>query len=114
MEANKILSADILDIVFDGKNKMYGAYELRKNYSSRLMKSMLIMFAALMPVVYYLFNGPDNKDLIEGIPYEIPDVHLINRNADVPVKKPLIVKAKSPGKKGRSSVIEIVVHQPLQ
>ena len=30
MEANKILSADVLDIIFDGKNKEYGAYQLRK------------------------------------------------------------------------------------
>lgn len=35
MEANKILSADILDILFDGKNKEYGAYELRKGYNTR-------------------------------------------------------------------------------
>ena len=31
MEANKILSADVLDIIFDGKNKEYGAYQLRKS-----------------------------------------------------------------------------------
>ena len=33
MEANKILKADILDIIFEGKNKSYGAYELRKTYN---------------------------------------------------------------------------------
>ncbi len=32
MEANKILQADILDIVFEGRNKEYGAYELRRTY----------------------------------------------------------------------------------
>lgn len=31
MEANTILYADLLDILFDGKNKEYGAYQLRKN-----------------------------------------------------------------------------------
>ena len=30
MEANKILKADILDIIFEGKNKAYGAYELQE------------------------------------------------------------------------------------
>ena len=29
MEANKILHSNVLDIVFDGRNKEYGAYELR-------------------------------------------------------------------------------------
>ena len=30
MDSNKILSADILDIIFEGRNKEYGAYDLRK------------------------------------------------------------------------------------
>jgi len=40
METNKILSADILDLIFDGKNKEYGAYELRKTYNKRLYKAI--------------------------------------------------------------------------
>jgi protein TonB len=43
MEANKILSADLLDILFEGRNKDYGAYELRKTYNRRLTTSLLIM-----------------------------------------------------------------------
>lgn len=42
MEINKILSADLLDIIFDGRNKMYGAYNLRKTYSYRLVEALLI------------------------------------------------------------------------
>lgn len=42
MEANKILSADVLDIIFDGKNKDYGAYELRKTYNRRILRALLI------------------------------------------------------------------------
>jgi periplasmic protein TonB len=45
METNKILNAHILDIIFDGKNKTYGAYELRKSYSKRLMKALLLTAA---------------------------------------------------------------------
>jgi len=45
MEAAKILSADLIDIVFDGKNKSYGAYELRKGYSHRLKEALLITFS---------------------------------------------------------------------
>jgi outer membrane transport energization protein TonB (TC 2.C.1.1.1) len=36
MDATKLLQADILDIVFDGRNKAYGAYELRRAYNKRL------------------------------------------------------------------------------
>ena len=42
MDANKILNADILDIVFEGKNKEYGAYDLRKTYNKRLTTALII------------------------------------------------------------------------
>ncbi|GAB3415264.1 energy transducer TonB [Niabella aquatica] len=42
METTKILTANLLDIVFDGRNKSYGAYELRKNYQQRMTKAMLL------------------------------------------------------------------------
>src|SRR4030095_3986187 len=42
MEANKILSADILDLVFEGRNKDYGAYELRKTYNKRIIRALVI------------------------------------------------------------------------
>ena len=45
METNKILNADILDIIFDGKNKTYGAYDLRKTYNSRLKKALMLTAA---------------------------------------------------------------------
>lgn len=42
MESNKILSADLLDIIFEGRNKSYGAYELRKTYNRRIGLALLI------------------------------------------------------------------------
>jgi protein TonB len=42
MEANKILSSDILDLVFEHRNKSYGAYELRKTYNKRITAALLI------------------------------------------------------------------------
>jgi protein TonB len=40
METQKIQHADILDILFDGRNKDYGAYQLRKTYNRRLAKAL--------------------------------------------------------------------------
>ncbi|RYZ19664.1 MAG: energy transducer TonB, partial [Chitinophagaceae bacterium] len=48
MEPNKILNADFLDILFEGKNKSYGAYNLRKTYNTRLKKALIATFAALL------------------------------------------------------------------
>lgn len=61
MEINKILSADILDIIFDGKNKMYGAYELRKTYNKRLTRSIIITLA----LVLFAFLGTVLSSVIE-------------------------------------------------
>ena len=60
MEVNKILNADILDIIFDGRNKEYGAYELRKTYNKRLTNALIgTAYVALLLLVggYYLSNA---------------------------------------------------------
>lgn len=42
MDINKILNADYLDILFEGRNKQYGGYELRKKYKRRAAIAGLI------------------------------------------------------------------------
>ncbi|MCW3111633.1 MAG: hypothetical protein JWR18_29 [Segetibacter sp.] len=63
MEVNKILNADILDIIFEGKNKEYGAYELRKTYNRRIMTAMVVMAVlCLLIFLSQLFAGDGDKD----------------------------------------------------
>jgi periplasmic protein TonB len=64
MDVNKILSADILDIIFEGRNKEYGAYQLRKSYNRRLVISLVTMAAVcvLMFGGYFLSNAMGNDD----------------------------------------------------
>jgi len=70
MEVNKILSADVLDIIFEGRNKDYGAYELRKTYNKRLVTSLLIVAAIclLLFIGYFvstlLNNDKDAKNVV--------------------------------------------------
>ena len=40
MKPETILQSDLLDIVFEGRNKEYGAYALRKHYNHRLVHAM--------------------------------------------------------------------------
>ena len=70
MDVNKIMSADILDIIFDGRNKDYGAYQLRKTYSKRLTTA-LVGTAVLLALVFIisvlantLGNDKDKKDMV--------------------------------------------------
>ena len=41
MDTNKILSADFLDLLFDNRNKDYGAYQLRRTYQSRVTRALI-------------------------------------------------------------------------
>lgn len=50
MDINKILNSDYLDILFEGRNKAYGGYELRRNYPKRTRN-------ALLGVLLVLFGG---------------------------------------------------------
>ena len=42
MLSQKITKVDFLDIIFAGRNKAYGAYDLRKTYNRRVMLALLI------------------------------------------------------------------------
>lgn len=42
MDSKNILTADLLDLVFDNRNKDYGAYELRRFYNRRIGKAIVI------------------------------------------------------------------------
>jgi protein TonB len=65
MEANKILSSDILDLIFEDRNKDYGAYELRKTYNKRITRALIITASiallALLGSFASSLNGKSNK-----------------------------------------------------
>jgi len=62
MDINKILNADVLDIIFEGRNKEYGAYDLRKTYNKRLWVAIISMVALLILLfVGYLVAGVINN-----------------------------------------------------
>ena len=76
MESNKILSADILDIVFEGRNKAYGAYELRKSYNKRLGLALIVTASVcLLTVGGYGLSMLFNKtSVVKAV--EVKDVQL--------------------------------------
>jgi protein TonB len=69
MEANKILNADILDLIFEDRNKEYGAYDLRKTYNKRIVKALVItasvaLLALLGSFLAKAFNS-GKKNVVE-------------------------------------------------
>jgi len=62
MESSTILTADVLDILFEGRNKEYGAYDLRRTYSKRLTVSITVMLSATcMLFIGFAFAGKKAK-----------------------------------------------------
>ena len=78
MDINKILGSDILDIIFDGKNKQYGAYELRKSYNKRLTKALLITAAVALLIflssVFANIIGAGKKDTIDVVDTQMAEL----------------------------------------
>jgi protein TonB len=66
MTNNEILKASLLDIIFENRNKEYGAYALRNDYDKRLVKAMGIGlgFILLLIVLNYtkFSNAASNND----------------------------------------------------
>ena len=64
MQAKDILQSDLLDIVFDDRNKEYGAYELRKKYNKRIAKALSI--TALLLLIAFLSSFISRKKINSG------------------------------------------------
>lgn len=93
MNANSILHSDVLDILFENRNKQYGAYTLRKEYNKRLMTAIGGMFSLVAIVVGCLSFKAKEKPaafIAEG-----PVVTLATDPTPPPQKKdPVVPKLK--------------------
>ena len=89
MEANKILQADILDLVFEGRNKDYGAYELRKKYNKRIWMALGITaaIAVLLFGATLLSNALSPKDNDKQIVRDVV-IAQVNQEPDKPPPPP--------------------------
>jgi periplasmic protein TonB len=85
MDANKILAADVLDIIFEGKNKEYGAYNLRRTYNKRLVTALLITagVVALIFLISFL-AGAFNKPTVVAPPPVLTEVSLSEAKKSLP------------------------------
>jgi protein TonB len=96
MEINKILTADILDIIFDGKNKQYGAYDLRKTYNSRLKNAVIITISlvllAFLGTILSDYISKNSKAEIEVLDTQMAEV----KKNDAPPPPPPPPPPKAP------------------
>lgn len=101
MTANEISRAEILDITFENRNKLYGAYALRKTYSKRLFRSLIVSIfftlGALFSIFFYRSTttnpGYDLETITTSLPPNFENSKKINNH------QPLRTKPKA--KKGK-------------
>lgn len=93
MNSKDILQSDLLDIVFDKRNKAYGAYELRKHYRRRLLKSLAIAFVLAGGIASMAMFVKKEK----GIKIRINETeYAIFKEVEIPKEKPVEIKKKEP------------------
>ncbi len=95
MNQTTLLTADILDILFEGRNKEYGAYELRKQYQKRLyiaVSSMLLLVALLFAGYAFSEKMPSHS-ITAIIP---PDMELAKAKEKEDITPPPPPKVKPP------------------
>ncbi len=96
MNAETILRSDVLDIVFENRNKLYGAYPLRKDYDKRLLVAMATITTAVLLFCiadYFQHKRNDNANLM-GPVIQVPDSVIFSK-VTIP-EKPRIIQPVIP------------------
>ncbi|MBK7309055.1 MAG: energy transducer TonB [Chitinophagaceae bacterium] len=95
MEKDLILKTDILDIIFEKRNKLYGAYDLRKFYPNRLKLALGFMFITAISFSAFTFIPKKEKEVVVRV-YDIiePGLKEIKDKPKEPEKKNEVVKAE--------------------
>lgn len=90
MNAENILRSDVLDIIFENRNKQYGAYELRKQYNNRLYKAMSAMLLLVLSLIAwdYIRHNWNQHNNNNGVPVPVSDSAIILTPVEIPKEQP--------------------------
>lgn len=102
MTNREILQSDMLDILFEKRNKAYGAYALRRGYDRRMLLALGSGLAIIFSVVLFNIVGGNNdlpndllpkKEVLTVTTIEIPDEPDKPKEPEKPKEKPAAPKA---------------------
>ncbi len=86
MTNNEILQSDLLDILFEHRNKTYGAYALRRQYGRRLLTALCVAISVI--VLFALLRGGGQRSSLTGTIAKNDTVWVIPIEESVPPAKP--------------------------
>ena len=113
MTKEEIIKADLLDILFENRNKNYGAYDLRKHYNYRLSIALVTSLAGAF-LALLLFKPNDSNQLKNFItPDTVQLTNVVLPPEEKPIEPPEEVKPQPkpqepPQATVNNSTIEIV------
>ncbi len=84
MKTELIMKSDVLDIIFENRNKAYGAYYLRKFYKNRLLKSLALMMTGVVVLSAFTFIPKMKKSGKAEL--LLTDDYVLNKIEDKPLE----------------------------
>jgi protein TonB len=115
MYSKHIPGYDLNDLLFENRNKAYGAFPLRKQYPKRLLLSILLVFGMVLAwALWVLSTGTIKNERIVKVPYQTVVYQL--RNPEKPVPEPpksISTKPKSRAIAQSTSGKIVVTSQPI-
>jgi protein TonB len=90
MQPREIQNSSVLDILFENRNKAYGAYVLRKEYSSRLFIGLVFTVGLSCMLAIMLRTAPVTEGIkyLKGTVADITPLSKINLNTSPPPPPP--------------------------
>lgn len=100
MTHQELLQANLLDIVFENRNKSYGAYALRKDYNTRLLTALGAGMSVILIFVFInMFDTTQQSSVVIPIDKQaiiIKEVQLMKEQPkEQAPKQPAVVKVKT-------------------
>jgi len=110
MTSKEILQSDILDILFEKRNKEYGAYALRRSYDKRLLTALIAgLSVVFLLILLSSMNKTEEKATIKMVSHEVEIKNIVmpeKEKIKEPEKKKEPEKPKQPIKQKRPAVAE--------
>jgi protein TonB len=98
MTSHEIMQADLLDIIFEQRNKQYGAYALRKNYGSQMNRALALTFASVLLLLFIIqhFHSSSSASSEKAEEFVVVDRYIPTEKIKQtpPEPKPKVVAAR--------------------
>jgi protein TonB len=112
MTNKEILQASLLDIIFENRNKEYGAYALRNDYEKRLVKALGIGLSIALLFILINFLRFNDTSTNSGDRKDEYNLSVINLDPDKP-KEPELPKTIEKPRPGQiANVAPTIVEDP--